>query len=81
MKRAPHFIQINREISVLHLRGKNLLKVGALLMFAEYPNCNSQVRIIGRIKKWESLNVIPVEMTESNKQIILVGIVGEDILA
>src|SRR5262249_15190213 len=71
-KLGPHSIQLHRKILRLHRHLEDLPQIADGLAPTECENRNFLLGIIRRHEKWETLQVIPMEMSERDDQLVLV---------
>jgi hypothetical protein len=71
-KLGAHLIQLHRKILRLQRHLKDLPQIADGLTPTECENRNFLLGIIRRREKWETLQVIPMEMSERDDQLVLV---------
>src|SRR5437588_1663692 len=78
---GPHVIQLHREILRLHLDFENLPQIANRLAPAERHERDFLPGIISRGKEWKALDVVPVKVGESDKDLFLLVADGEQVPA
>ena len=78
---GPHVIQLHREILRLHLDFENLPQIADRLVPAERQERDFLPGIISRRKKRKALDVVPVKVSERDKDLFLLVANGEEVSA
>ena len=77
---GSHIAELHREILALHGHGKDAFQIIDRPVTAQREHRDLPTLDVGRFKEWKSLNVIPVEMSESDDDgSITQGIVPHDV--
>jgi hypothetical protein len=72
LKLGPHPVQLHRKILRLQGHLKDLTQIANGLALTERENRDFLLGIIRRREKWETLQVIPMEMSERDDELVLV---------
>ena len=78
---GPHVIQLHREIFRLHLDFENLPQIANRLVPAQRQQRDFLAGIISRGKERKALDVVPVKVSERDKDLFLLVADGEEVSA
>ncbi len=70
---GTHLFERDGEVGFLHLGFENCLEIERLSLFADGANGYIEIRSVGGAEKWESLNMVPVEVGKRDEKLTTTG--------